>query len=400
MTMKVSTTNDNRGNDIARNLMAPILFYLKVHGQLLWSEQRKMLWTWLQWVHQVHYDPANADLQRKYKIYWSPFDTGSVEHWLKFLSKLNLMITKNGLMVGLAKFNLMQLLLRGEWSLQHFNNKAKELGNETNVHHKQCLNVVSAPIFPKNALQMQKYYLLSKVHFCSSVTCKVRSTSAVQQPLVSTLCASINKWPTWLSSTKDQGWWNNQTDIQTASKLHEEQSQMHEQPWHQQCGHGTVLQGPQMSQTLLSVGKEIGEIQEVRHFKKDSAKHNGKDSGSVPILLTTWYLLQSHVCFMVLALTPQKNVRWWRNKQKGWRWCKRHKLPSSAPRNARNGRLRRLPLMMNLRKWWLKVSRSLWRKSSRLTWKLLESAAMRIPIVGCPWSVFLVYGAWNLCHIK
>ena len=52
----------------------------------------------------------------------------------------------------------MRLLLKG-YSLQHFNNKAEELENEINVHHAECISVVSGHIFQKNALQMQKRYL-------------------------------------------------------------------------------------------------------------------------------------------------------------------------------------------------------------------------------------------------
>ena len=118
-------------------------------------------------VHKVCYNPANADSQT-YKIYLNPFDTGSMEQWLKFLTKLNLIITRNGLMAGPVKFNLMQSLLKGE-ALQHFNNKAQELGDETTMHHKLCLNVVSEHIFPKNTLQMQKCYL-QKVCLHSSMT--------------------------------------------------------------------------------------------------------------------------------------------------------------------------------------------------------------------------------------
>ena len=118
-------------------------------------------------VHEVCYDPVNADLQT-YKIYLSPFDTGSVEQWLKFLTKLQLIITGNGLTTGPAKYNLMRSLLKGE-ALRHFNNKAQELETETNLHHKMCLNAVSKHIFPKNALQMQKCYL-HKVHLHASTT--------------------------------------------------------------------------------------------------------------------------------------------------------------------------------------------------------------------------------------
>ena len=64
-------------------------------------------------VHEVCYDPTNVDSQT-YKIYLNPFDTGSMEQWLKFLMKLNLIITGNGLMASPVKFNLMQSLLKGE----------------------------------------------------------------------------------------------------------------------------------------------------------------------------------------------------------------------------------------------------------------------------------------------
>ena len=119
-------------------------------------------------LHEVHYDPANANLQT-YKIYLSPFDTGSVEQWLKFLTKLQLIITRNRLTTGLAKFNLMWSLLKGE-ALQHFNNKAQELKTETNPHHRMCLNVVSEHIFPKNVLQMQKCYLCKvRLHVLTTI---------------------------------------------------------------------------------------------------------------------------------------------------------------------------------------------------------------------------------------
>ena len=147
--MKVSTTNDNGGNAFARNLMAPIPFYPTADSSSGPTDKKSYECDCDVMVHKVCYNPTNTDSQM-YKIYLNPFDTGSVEQWLKFLTKLNLIITRNGLMASLVKFNLMQLLLS--------TNKAQELGDETNVHHKLCLNVVSAHIFPKNALQMQKCY--------------------------------------------------------------------------------------------------------------------------------------------------------------------------------------------------------------------------------------------------
>ena len=102
--MKVSTTNDNGSNAFAKNLLAPILFYPKADGSSGSDDAM---------VHKVCYDPANTDSQM-YKVYLNPFDTGSMEQWLKFQMKLDLVITRNGLSASQAKFNLMQLLLKGK----------------------------------------------------------------------------------------------------------------------------------------------------------------------------------------------------------------------------------------------------------------------------------------------
>ena len=113
MTMKVSTTNINSRNTFAKNLMAPIPFYPKADSSLGSDDEKCTEHNCNTMVHEVHYDPVNADSQM-YKIYLNPFDTGSVEQWLKFLMKLNLIITGNGLMASPVKFNLMQSLLKGE----------------------------------------------------------------------------------------------------------------------------------------------------------------------------------------------------------------------------------------------------------------------------------------------
>ena len=86
-------------------------FYLKTNSSLGSNNEKTSEHDHDVMVHEVCYDPANMDSQ-KYKIYLNPFDTGSVEQWLKFLTKLKLIITGNGLTASLAKFNLMQLLLK------------------------------------------------------------------------------------------------------------------------------------------------------------------------------------------------------------------------------------------------------------------------------------------------
>ena len=109
--MKVSTTNDNGSNAFAKNLMAPISFYPNADGSSGLDDEKCSEHDCDMMVHKVCYNPTNVDSQM-YKIYLNPFDTGSVEQWLKFLMKLNLIITGNGLKAGLAKFNLMCCYLR------------------------------------------------------------------------------------------------------------------------------------------------------------------------------------------------------------------------------------------------------------------------------------------------
>ena len=111
--MKVSTNNENGRNAIASNLVAPILFYLKMNSSLGSNDEKTSERNHDVTVHKVRYDPTNVDLQM-YKIYLNPFDTGSVEQCFKFLTKLKLIITRNGLTAGPAKFNLMWSLLTGK----------------------------------------------------------------------------------------------------------------------------------------------------------------------------------------------------------------------------------------------------------------------------------------------
>ena len=111
--MKVSFANDNGsngGNAFAKYLLAPILFYPKAGGSLGLDDEMPSECDHDAMVREVCYDPVNVDSQT-YKIYLSPFNTGSVEQWLKFLTKLKLIITRNGLMTSLAKFNLTCSLL-------------------------------------------------------------------------------------------------------------------------------------------------------------------------------------------------------------------------------------------------------------------------------------------------
>ena len=61
--MKVSTNNENGRNAIASNLMAPILFYLKMNSSLGSNDEKTSELNRDMTVHKVCYDPANADSQ-------------------------------------------------------------------------------------------------------------------------------------------------------------------------------------------------------------------------------------------------------------------------------------------------------------------------------------------------
>ena len=82
MTMKVTTTNDNGSNTFAKNLMAPIPFYLKADGSSSLDDEKFSERDCNATVHKVCYDPKNA--VTCIQIYLTPFDTGSVEQWHKF----------------------------------------------------------------------------------------------------------------------------------------------------------------------------------------------------------------------------------------------------------------------------------------------------------------------------
>ena len=161
--MKVSTTNDNGRSTFARNLMAPILFYPKVDSSSGLNDEKSSECDWNAMVHEVCYDPTNMDSQM-YKIYLNPFNTGSMEQWLKFLTKLNLIITGNGLMAGPVKFNLMWLLpahYEMVASYQRFGPTIKYIKGPKNIvaNVLSRLNLVS---LPSNIQDMVDCYGLNK----------------------------------------------------------------------------------------------------------------------------------------------------------------------------------------------------------------------------------------------
>ena len=89
--MKVCTTNDNGSNAFAKNLLAPIMFYLKVDGSLGLDNEKCFECDCNAMAHKVCFNPMNADLQM-YNVYLNPFDTGSMEQWLRSTQRLPEMV--------------------------------------------------------------------------------------------------------------------------------------------------------------------------------------------------------------------------------------------------------------------------------------------------------------------
>jgi hypothetical protein len=152
--MKISTTE----NRIPKHLVMPIPFFPKKDNSLSPADSNSKR-DHEATTREVRYDYTNPD-SLTYKVYLSPFDHGSPEEWLKFHTKLNLIIQGNGLTTGPNRYNLMCALLKGK-ALCHFNNKVQELDTATVAHHTECMQAVTEHIFPKNALQTQKRHLHS-----------------------------------------------------------------------------------------------------------------------------------------------------------------------------------------------------------------------------------------------
>ena len=107
--------------------------------------------------HDVRYDPDN-DHSATYKVYLCPFQSGTPEETLEFLTKLKLIMRGNGLTTGPRQFNLIRSLLKGE-ALRIFNVRAQQLGAETVPHATLSLQAVVSHMFPNNPLRRQRRHL-------------------------------------------------------------------------------------------------------------------------------------------------------------------------------------------------------------------------------------------------
>ena len=179
---------------LPKNLLAPILFYPKADGSLGLDNEKCSERDHDVMVHEVRYDPKNVVTY--VQIYLNPFDTGSMEQWLKLLMKLNLIITRNGLMAGLAKFNLTRSLLKGE-ALQHFNKKAKSLKTKQ-MHIMRYASVQYLDTF------FQRMLCRCKVLLVKGLSTQSNDHQRVCRALASTRQLFYPISPTWQNDIKDQ----------------------------------------------------------------------------------------------------------------------------------------------------------------------------------------------------
>ena len=107
--------------------------------------------------HDIRYDPDN-DHSATYKVYLCPFQSGTPEETLEFLTKLKLIMHGNGLTTGPRQFNLIRSLLKGE-ALHIFNVRAQQLGAETVPNVTLSLQAVISHMFPNNPLRRQRCHL-------------------------------------------------------------------------------------------------------------------------------------------------------------------------------------------------------------------------------------------------
>ena len=90
------------------------------------------------------------------------FDTGSCEEWLLTKQHIEQACKGQNLTEAPDQYTLARRILRSD-ALAAFNNKAKELTDETLDNFVLCLQAVTEHVFPEKALKAQKKYILNAV---------------------------------------------------------------------------------------------------------------------------------------------------------------------------------------------------------------------------------------------
>ena len=101
--------------------------------------------------------PTDADSSKiKFNVY--VFKNGTCEEWLRHKKNIRTILTGLNATNGPSSFSIARRLLEGE-PLSAFNAKASEVGTETVLHFKDCMDAVTQMVFPQRALQRQRRYM-------------------------------------------------------------------------------------------------------------------------------------------------------------------------------------------------------------------------------------------------
>lgn len=106
---------------------------------------------------KIHTTPGDANTPTYTKSV-AYFGSGTNEEWLITRKGITDIVSGLNLTSGATKYQLARQILKGD-ALRTFNQAATTRGDESNENFPQCLNDVTASIFPLRAAQTQKRYM-------------------------------------------------------------------------------------------------------------------------------------------------------------------------------------------------------------------------------------------------
>jgi hypothetical protein len=106
---------------------------------------------------KLRYDPESSQSQN-YEVNVVMFKLGSPEEWLKHVVAVKKVIVGQNITDGPGMFRMMHRTIEAD-ALAVFNQKAKDLKEETMNSFGECIKAVTTHVFPMRALAIQKRYM-------------------------------------------------------------------------------------------------------------------------------------------------------------------------------------------------------------------------------------------------
>lgn len=116
---------------------------------------------------------------------------GTPAQWLHFQKDFKRILKGQNIKESGDTHRMMQNLPRGDDALHVFNNKASELGNETDEHFKLSLNTLTAHIFLLPALVKQKCYMQRHMRKLREMTTREHGTQIVKMSEELVMCPNF-----------------------------------------------------------------------------------------------------------------------------------------------------------------------------------------------------------------